>query len=282
VSRGQVAVIVALALLAGGCSATARPGRPAAESRKPAQASTSSGTRAAGRGRDPFSVRGSVPVQPNASQDTRAQAAGAGCRPAAFRQDVSLGQATATGFTVAGAPVAAQLLRHFLAGTGTAVAFGAGSAVAREARVATAFRALNRQVQAAVASQLRAGRSRVRLAAPVLAPVRFGLPGSTQDLYLGFRGTQGLTVRGSGRLVAGAYAGQLTYVIEDSYGFPPQDKLLGIGTAMRYLQVNCGSPATRGGARWFPDSITVTVPFRQPSAAPRGRAAARGRSPAAT
>jgi hypothetical protein len=31
---------------------------------------------------------------------------------------------------------------------------------------------------------------------------------------------------------------------------------------MRYLQVNCGNPPTPGGARWFPDSITITVPFR--------------------
>jgi hypothetical protein len=102
-----------------------------------------------------------------------------------------------------------------------------------------------------------------------LTPVRFGPPGSAQDLYLGFRGTQGLDVRGGGTIARRGYAGRLSYVIRDSYGFPPQDTLAGIGTAMRYLQVNCGRPPVHGGARWFPDAITVTVPFRQPRARAR-------------
>ena len=63
--------------------------------------------------------------------------------------------------------------------------------------------------------------------------------------------------------------GRLTYVIRDVYGFPPSDQLLGTGPAMRYLQVNCGAPEHAGGAHWFPDSITVTVPFRH-ARRPRG------------
>ena len=140
--------------------------------------------------------------------------------------------------------------------------FGARSQISREARASSAFRSLNRDVQATALSQLRAGRSRVRLTGPVLRTIRFAGPAASRDLYLGFRGTQGLDVRGTGTMTGRRYTGRLTYVIRDSYGFPPRDQLLGFGPAMRYLQVNCGSPATPGGARWFPDSITVTVPFR--------------------
>jgi hypothetical protein len=113
-----------------------------------------------------------------------------------------------------------------------------------------------------VLSQLGAGAARVRLPSSVLTPVYFDLAGSSRDLYLGFRGTQGLTVRGAGTKKGHRFTGRLTYIIRDSYGFPPQDQLLGVGTEMRYLQVNCGSPAVHGGAHWFPDSITVSVPFR--------------------
>jgi hypothetical protein len=34
---------------------------------------------------------------------------------------------------------------------------------------------------------------------------------------------------------------------------------------MRYLQTACGAPLHAGGARWFPDTITVTVPFSRPA-----------------
>ena len=143
-------------------------------------------------------------------------------------------------------------VKHFLAGTGTEMRFGARSQISQEARTSRAFQDLNRHIQAAAASQLRTGQSRVRLTGPALRTIRFGLPGSSQDLYLGFRGTQGLDIDGTGTMTDVGYSGSLTYVIRDSYGFPPEDQLLGIGTAMRYLQVNCGNPPTRGGARWFP------------------------------
>jgi hypothetical protein len=42
------------------------------------------------------------------------------------------------------------------------------------------------------------------------------------------------------------------------------DTLGGFGPPMRYLQTVCGAPRHAGGARWFPDSVTVTVPFVQP------------------
>jgi hypothetical protein len=88
---------------------------------------------------------------------------------------------------------------------------------------------------------------------------------TTSDLYWSFRGTQGLTVSGSGSRKSGRYVGTLTYVIRDSYGFPADDTLDGFGPPMRYLQTVCGAPQHAGGAHWFPDTVTVTVPFDQPA-----------------
>ena len=109
----------------------------------------------------------------------------------------------------------------------------------------------------------RSSRARVRLSAAQLPTVAF--ESRSSDLYWGFRGTQGLTVTGSGRRETGRYTGTLSYVIRDSYGFPVGDTLGGFGPPMRYLQTACGAPLHAGGARWFPDTITVTVPFSQPA-----------------
>jgi hypothetical protein len=57
----------------------------------------------------------------------------------------------------------------------------------------------------------------------------------------------------------------LSYVIRDNYGFPAGDTLGGFGPPMRYRQTACGAPQHAGGARWFPDTITVTVPFGRPA-----------------
>jgi hypothetical protein len=51
----------------------------------------------------------------------------------------------------------------------------------------------------------------------------------------------------------------------NSYGFPPHDKLDDFGPEMRYLQTECGARQHSGGAHWFPDAITVTVPSNQPA-----------------
>lgn len=262
--RWRIIAVVSFALVAGGCSAAGSaptapaPRDPAAGSGTPAAASHSRRV----PGSADFTVSGAVPVPPGPSQDTHAQDPAAACQPGKLRRDDALGNATAAGFALARAPVSATLLAHFLAGTGTAINFGAGSHIAREARASSAFQGLSRHIQAAVLSQLRTGRSHVQLTEPALRTIRFALPASSRDLYLGFRGTQGLDVRGTGTITGHMYTGRLTYVIHDSYGFPPRDQLLGFGPAMRYLQVNCGNPPTPAGAHWFPDSITITVPFR--------------------
>lgn len=258
------ATLLALALLAAGCSASHPAGHPAATSHRSGdpRRSTPARTRRPQQPPNHFTVTGAHPVQPNSSQDTHAQAAGAVCQRGQFRQDQSLGQTAATGFSLTGATVAAQLLAHFLSGTGTPVRFGPRSPIARQARASRPFRALNQRIQADIQAQLRARRTRVQVPAAALTPILFARPGSSQDLELGFRGTQGLDLTGAGTITRHRYTGTLTYLIRDSYGFPPRDQLLGIGTDMRYLQVACGHPPTRGGARWFPDTIAVTVPFR--------------------
>ncbi len=202
-------------------------------------------------------------MQPNGSQDTHAQTPEAVCASATFRADKSVGAEVADGFAVAGFPAAAYLLRHFLQGEGTQVSYPAGSPIAKAALASSAFRAVDNAVQEEILRQLEAGKARVELSAAQLPTVAF--ESSTTDLYWGFRGTQGLTVTGSGSRENGRYTGTLSYVIRDSYGFPAGDTLGGFGTPMRYLQTACGAPQHAGGARWFPDSITVIVAFDQPA-----------------
>jgi hypothetical protein len=210
-----------------------------------------------------FTVVGVHPVPPNGSQDTHAQTPKARCDSATFAADEGLGVKVTDGFTLAGFPASADLLRHFLEGKGTEIDYRAGSVISKQALVSSAFRAVNNEVQEAVLGQLKAGGTRVRLSAAQLPTVEF--ESRTSDLYWGFRGTQGLTVTGSGRRENGRYVGTLSYVIRDSYGFPARDTLGGFGPPMRYLQTACGAPQHAGGARWFPDTIKVTVPFNRPA-----------------
>ena len=210
-----------------------------------------------------FTVVGVRPVLPNGSQDTHAQTPQARCDSATFAADKALGMKVAAGFALAGFPASADLLTHFLKGKGAQVNYRAGSLISREARSSGAFRGVENEVQESIVSQLKAGKTRVRLSAAQLPTVAFETKSS--DLYWGFRGTQGLTVTGSGRRENGRYAGTLSYVIRDSYGFPASDTLHGFGPPMRYLQTACGAPQHQGGAHWFPDTITVTVPFNQPT-----------------
>jgi hypothetical protein len=201
-------------------------------------------------------------VQPNGSQDTSAAAPDAQCNSRTLAADKTLGARISAGFTLTGLSVSARLLQHFLSGKGTEVSYQAGSPIAEKAQASSAFKTVSTEVQGAILAQLRVGQLRVRLSAAQLPLVTFESRHS--DLYWGFRGTQGLTVTGTGRREHGRFAGTLTYVIRDSYGFPASDTLGGFGAPMRYLQTVCGAPEHASGARWFPDSITVTLPFSQP------------------
>jgi hypothetical protein len=210
-----------------------------------------------------FTVAGIHPVLPNGSQDTHAQTPRASCQGATLASDHALGARVARGFALAGFAASAELLQHFLQGKGTEITYRAGSAVSKEVLATDSFRAVDNDVQSVVLSQLKAGRTGVRLSAAQLPTVAF--ESKTSDLYWGFRGTQGLAVTGSGHREDGRYVGTLSYVIRDSYGFPASDTLAGFGPPMRYLQTDCGAPQHPGGAHWFPDAIAVTVPFSRPA-----------------
>jgi hypothetical protein len=252
VSAASLCVAAALS----GCSASSSSADP------PAPTAVHSAVHSAGAAVS-FVVTGSHPVPPNGSQDTHAQTPGASCDSATLASDHALGVRIARGFTLAGFPAGADLLMHFLQGKGTRVAFRAGSPISKETLASGAFQGVNNEVQAEIFSQLKAGRTHVRLSAAQLPTVAFESKAS--DLYWGFRGTQGVSVTGSGHRSHGRYTGTLSYVIRDSYGFPASDTLDGFGPPMRYLQTACGAPQSPGGARWFPDTITVTVPFSRPA-----------------
>ena len=252
------AVSLCVAALPGcGASSSAGSARPATTH------STRSSPPATPRAAAAITVTGDHPVLPSGSQDTHAQTPGTSCDGETFAADKALGARVAAGFAGAGFPAAAALLTHFLQGTGTGADYRAGSAISKKALASAAFRTVDNQVQQAIAGQLKAGRSRVRLSAGQLPTVAF--ESGEGDLYWGFRGTQGLTVTGSVRREQGRYTGTLAYVIRDSYGFPASDTLAGFGPPMRYLQTACGAPQHAGGAHWFPDTITVTVGFRHPA-----------------
>jgi hypothetical protein len=252
----SAASLCVVALLSGCSSPPPATGSSPATGSPPATAVPSAAHATSG-----FSVTGVRPVTRNGSQDTHAQTPEAVCDRATLTADQALGVRVADGFALARFPASAHLLTHFLAGKGTEVDYRAGSLISRKALGSRAFRAVNTEVQEAVLSQLKAGRTRIRLSAATLPAVAFESKAS--DLYWGFRGTQGLSVTGNGRREHGRYVGTLTYVIQDSYGFPPSDTLAGFGPPMRYLQTVCGAPAHPGGAHWFPDTITVTVPFNR-------------------
>jgi hypothetical protein len=210
-----------------------------------------------------ITIAGTRPVPPNGSQDTHAQTPAASCDNTTLATDKALGGKIAAGFVSASLPVSADLLTHFLQGTGTGVDYRAGSVISKQVLASAAFRAVDSEVQTAILSQLKAGRTRVRLSAAQLPLVSFASSGG--DLYWGFRGTQGLSVTGTVHRADGRYSGTLSYIIRDSYGFPAGDTLAGFGAPMRYLQTVCGAPQHAGGAHWFPDTITVTVPFSHPA-----------------
>jgi hypothetical protein len=254
IAAASLCVVAALP----GCSAAGSSS--AAGSPKPTTVSSTAHPAKAGFA---FTVAGDRPVLPSGSQDTHAQTPNTTCDSATFASDKALGARLARAFGLVGFPVSADLLAHFLTGMGTGVNYRAGSPIAKQALVSEAFRALNADVQKAILRQLKAGRTRVRLSAAQLPAVAF--ESTSSDLYWGFRGTQGLTVTGRGTRENGRYAGTLSYVIRDSYGFPVGDTLDGFGPPMRYLQTVCGAPRHAGGAHWFPDTLTVTVPFNRPA-----------------
>ena len=211
------------------------------------------------RGALDFAVSGSLPVQVSSSQDTHGTYPNSVCSSSKFHQYEAAATAVEAYFEEVDAPDAATLLEHFIEGSGTPVNFPTGSTLSQQLLSNSQFVALNSSAQRALADALKLGQNSVVLSQPALQRIALYLP---NDLEYSFGGTQGLKVSGTGHLVDGHYIGTLTYTIQDSYGFSTNDHFVGnIGDDMRYLQTNCGAPQSVGGARWFPASVTINVPF---------------------
>lgn len=225
----------------------------------------------------PFTVTGSFTVPPNGSQDTYNQATGA-CNEAILSFDRRLGSSAAGAMqNLFGSPDGATLLMHFLNGPWdlkNPYDFGPGTEASRELPSNSNFKSLENVVLGEIQNEVSQGASKVDLtmflknlhaSSPAVVPTYLNSP---SDLYWAFRGTQGITISGSGSLVNGVIIGTLKYTILDSYGFTVADANnlpFGSGLAMRYLQTNCGYPHNKKGAHWFPDSITLTEAFSRPA-----------------
>jgi hypothetical protein len=213
----------------------------------------------------PFTVNGDQPghpVESNSSQDTHATDPQSVCNPEAAKVARDVGQLAEAYMLLRGAPDGAGLLRHFLADSGDPVEFPQGSAPSNELAGNPSFVSLKDAVLDEIGRQLELGLRTVDLNGflQAMTPPTLNSP---IDLYYAFRGTQGITVSGSGTVNGdGSYSGTLTYTILDSYGFTVLDALnlpFRTGALMRYLQINCGDNPL--GAHWFPDYITLTQNF---------------------
>ena len=173
ISAASLCVVAALPGCSAASSSAGSPVPATAHSARPAFA---------------FTVAGVRPVPPSGSQDTHAQTPEASCDSSEFAADKALGARVAHGFALADFPASADLLAHFLEGKGTGVNYRAGSPISKKARASGAFRTVNNEVREAILSQLKAGRTRVRLSAAQLPTVAFD--SRTSDLYWGFRGTR--------------------------------------------------------------------------------------------
>jgi hypothetical protein len=237
-------------------------------------------------------VSGDTPIRNTISDPNSDQAqgdpSGQGCARAQYLRAAEEAHEVAEGAEVLGAPDGAELIRHFLSGRGTPLTFGPTSRIAQLVARNASFQRLNRAVKAELKKRLvpfAAGDRRelpahIRLDRGLLLAVRpsFDNLARDPDLYLSFRGTQGLSIRGGGRAYLAAQpdqtghaGGMLTYTIGDVYGFSsePQFRLLGhpLGPDLHYLQTACGAPAHKDGAHWFRDAVIVTTRFRFPLSA---------------
>src|SRR5262245_13695114 len=144
---------------------------PACSAASPAAGSLSAAAVPSAGAVTDFTVAGARPVPPNGSQDKHAQTPKARCDGATFAADAAMGIKVADGFALAGFPASADLLMHFLKGEGTAVDYRAGSPISKKALSSRAFKAVNNEVQEAILSQLKAGKTRVQLSSAQLPTV---------------------------------------------------------------------------------------------------------------
>ena len=215
-----------------------------------------------------FTITGSIklpPVStdPNSEFAVGSKALAAQCNKGYFSFAETVGHGVLAGFSAGRTPTAASWLTNFLAGTGKPQGMPDGSLLSNEAKTDPQFLAADKSIQAAAKALLDTGQQGVDVSSS-LKTVDFSSFRSNPDLRGAFGGTQRLDVSGTGYLENGRYVGTITYIIRDVYGFYAKSKFLGAGPLMHYLQGVCGAPFTPGGAHWFYDSVTVTVPLTRP------------------
>ena len=184
------AAFVCMAAALAGCSAASPAAGPAAARSSPAATVPSAGAIPSAGAAFAFTVAGARPVPPNGSQDTHAQTPDAACDSARFAADEAVGLDVANGFALASFSVSADLLSHFLKGTGTEVDYRAGSSISQQALSSSVFNAVNHKVQRAILRQLKAGKTRVRLSGAQLP--HGGVRGQEQRPVLGISRHAGL------------------------------------------------------------------------------------------
>lgn len=218
-----------------------------------------------------FTVKGSnsSPLGQAGKQATGSPADAAKCETAQGQQDFSndevIGQSIVNEWQADGLTTASVFLEHFLTGQGTALNYPQAAA---EIEGSSEFTSENNNIIAYIAEQLAITAARnqsIQVPAGVNTVHALGFVNVLEpDLDFAFGRTHLITVKGSGSLVGTSYTGSLTYVVSESYGFSKDNTLLGIGTAMRYLQTTCGYPYYPAGAHWFTVSVSFTVPFSIP------------------
>jgi hypothetical protein len=140
------------------------------------------------------------------------------CSRGRFQYAEAMGHAVVAGFSTGRTPNAANLLAHFLGGSGTPQDLPDGSLLSKEAKNDPQFLALDKAVQAAAKALLDGGQQTVDVSSG-LHTVDFSSSSSDPDLQGAFGGTQGLDVNGSGYLQKGRYVGTITYITRDGSSF---------------------------------------------------------------
>jgi hypothetical protein len=216
-----------------------------------------------------FTVTGKIPLPKPDNNPAGEFASGspenaAQCNQPLARAYKTVGLAAAFFFVSQTALDAASLLLNFLGGTGMRVDFPDGSRLSNAVKTDPQFIAFDKVVQAAAAAQFNTGQTNANVTSNLKLP-DFSKDSTEVSLFWAFGGTQGLDVEGKAFVQGSSYIGTITYTIRDIYGFTDKEKFRGMGPKMHYLQGICGAPDIPFGARFFEDSVIVTVPFNQPA-----------------
>ena len=163
-------------------------------------------------------VKGSIPYTPDPSETAVTQSS-ASCSRIYKGLDLGLYLSELAAFKADHAPDAANLLAHWLAGSGQPVNYGSSSVLATKAAEFPAFQAMNAKVQGYVWHKIAQGVTNITVPSnPGYLPTNqrpvvlmdFNDVVNFPALYWAFRATQGISLTGTIRDQGGRYTGKLT------------------------------------------------------------------------